>query len=292
MKRKTKLLGFLFALALVAGLLAGCSDGSSGDTYSYGYGPGGAEGLGAGGNGKTKIINASVTSQGNAVKFGESSTNAMNAMILPDGATSTGDYTYYLASKTLNASTYTDIKEVTVTGATGDDYTGTFPLGLDIDSYELILYAIPTADVPAAWATTPPTTTADLEGVAVLTGYATVDLRYVSDVSFYLIADSTSGTGSLEITVATATGVAFPSGFQAYAEIYDMSGKLVSNSKCLFTIESDGTITQAYYDMAASPATAGTTKPSTLPSIASGNYNFVVTLDNNDTTNPKKIQVE
>lgn len=269
MKRKTKVLATLLSLALVAGLgFISCSDGSSGDGYQNAT-TGGSSGTG----GTKKTITGSITSQGNAINFASCSTtgsSTRNAMILP-GTTTQTNYSYYMGSKPMSGGTWT-YKALTVTAVTGDDYSGTFPMDLDVDSYELKLYAVPTAN--AGNVSGP--TEAELDANAVLTGYATADLRYVSEVSFLLVANSVSGSGTIDIKVSTESTF-IPKEYTADAKILKLDGTEVSSSSQSLT---PTTTPVADWGLTNEAYTAITT-------LDAGNYNFIVEIKNNDTTNPK-----
>lgn len=228
----------------------------------------------------SKSVSLFATSSLGDVRF---SPSAAQRQLLPDSTSGTS-YNYYLSYNG------------TITGEGGqvlsfqadasDDTQGTVNIKMDVDCYEMNLYAVSTANVgtlpTAAGTVLTSSQIATIKQKASLRASSVADLRYANEVFFYLSSNGLSGSGNFAIEIKSAFSV--PAGYTVTAGLFDPTTdaiKYPASTPASITVTSNAFDEAALFGSVASPI-----------SIPNGNYNLKVIFTNTADTSQQYVYSE
>lgn len=291
--KKSKILWTLLTGALAL-LLASCSDLNSDASMSNSYTQKSA--------GDTKELTLNVTSNDKLLIFPTAKEDGARTILPAAIDAGSSDVKFYLSTwDTLDATktnytfdptpvnfVATKESDGATTPTTNPSHTkGTIQKTLEVSTYKFILYCVPSS-------VTQPTSDTLAASNAMFIGYATADLRYADQITFYMTADKATGNGYVDLTLYSSNKKSteeddlwnVPEDYKVTAGIYSKIDDTIvtGTSVDILEVAAGGTpepINAAKY---------GGGSGSSVVTLPAGSYNFVVTFTTpaSGTTNQKK----
>ena len=267
-----KITDFLM-LAGIALLFASCSNISSDNTVTEGY---------TNATTKTKTLKINATSDDATLVFPKVSSDSSRTILAP-ALDASSDMKFYLTkwdtlAKEAGADNqWSDLEELTFTAETGSTTTGTIDATFEVSVYRFILYAVPS--------TVTPTDKANAAEAAYFIGYASADLRYADEITFYLTSENVKGSAGVELklyssnTKKTDELWKVPAGYKVHASIRDKNTDAVvqssgaSSARDIIYLLGTSATTNLTAETSLNGSTTAEFKQESVPA---GTYNFEI----------------